>query len=176
MSFNRTVQQNACFFFSRSKMTVDKMKQMKRSQSMWTMSTMSHSQKSNISLPSTRSFASLSSSSFNLADSPKSKSKFAKRFRKRNSKEKDLNSTRYTCPPCLTGDVDAVDSQGRSLLFYAARYGQMETALQLVEAGCSPNQKDLFGNSPLHEAIEKGHLDVAETFLKIGKTLHIPKK
>lgn len=149
-------------------MTVD---QIKRSQSMWAVTP---TNKKNNSSPSfhapNRSYSVISASSFNLSESPKNKSKFGRRFRKHKDKGKHaLHSTRFTIPPCLSGDVDAVDSQGRSLLFYSARYGQMETAIQLMEAGCSTNQRDSFGNSPLHEAIEKGHLDVAELFLQNGE-------
>ena len=147
-------------------MTVDKIK---RSQSMWAMSPV---QKNNAvsNFTTNRSYSVVSASSFNLSEGSKNKVKFGRRFRKRNDKKNSSQATRYVCPPCLCGDVDAVDSQGRSLLFYAARYGQIETANQLVEAGCSPNQKDSFGNTPLHEAIEKRHLEVAEIFLQNGES------
>lgn len=153
-------------------MTVDKIK---RSQSMWTISPTKRNPPSPTALTTHRSFSVISASTLNLSESQKSKSKFVRRFRKRTDKAKlNLQTTRYTMGPCLCGDVDAVDSQGRSLLFYTARYGQIETAEQLIEAGCSPNQKDNFGNSALHEAVEKGHLDVAEVFLRDGKQQYWP--
>ncbi|XP_045179821.2 histone-lysine N-methyltransferase EHMT1-like [Mercenaria mercenaria] len=145
-------------------MTVEKIK---RSQSMWSMSTSKYPVQ-RLSIPA-RSPSVVSASNWSLSDSSPSSRSVISRFRKR-SRDKQLQTIRYSSGPCLCGDVDAVDSNGRSLLFYSARYGQLDPAVQLVEAGCSPNQQDVLGNTPLHEAIEKGHLDIAEVFLKDGKT------
>lgn len=104
-----------------------------------------------------------------LLEGKKTSKSFFGRFRK-HSGDKKCKERRYsTCTgPCLSGDVDAVDARGRSLLFYAARYGQLDVAAQLIQAGCSPNQKDVLNNTPLHEAIEKGHFKIAEVFLEEG--------
>ncbi|XP_052234715.1 poly [ADP-ribose] polymerase tankyrase-like isoform X1 [Dreissena polymorpha] len=103
-----------------------------------------------------------------------------RRFWKRSRSDKPRKLTpgeRVSCDPVLCGDVNAVDSKGRTLLFYAARYGQLETARQLVEAGCGLDQTDFLGMTPLHEAIEKGHLEIAEVFLKDGRAdPNIPKR
>lgn len=119
------------------------------------------------SLMPARSHSVVYASHLNLSEVSKSPKGFVGRFRKR-SKDKPLQGLRYSTGPCLSGDVDAVDSSGRTLLFYAARYGQLDVATQLIQTGCSPNEKDLLGNTPLHEAIEKGHLEIAEILLKEG--------
>ncbi|XP_052806374.1 ankyrin repeat domain-containing protein 7-like [Mya arenaria] len=94
-----------------------------------------------------------------------------RRLRNRDHKERKdkSSSTRTMCTPCLQGDIDAVDSEGRTLLFYAARYGQVDTVRQLVEAGCDIDQVDALGNSPLHEAVDKWQLEIAKIFLRDGK-------
>ena len=97
---------------------------------------------------------------------PTSPTSSSKRFRKK--RESSIKCTRFTCVPCLSGDVNAVDNQGRSLLFYASRYGQIDSVRQLLEAGCDPNKTDIIGKTPLHEAIEKGCLDVAKVLLREG--------
>lgn len=117
--------------------------------------------------PPLRSASVISASNWSLSETPHRPKSVIGRFRKR-PREKSLQTKRFSQGPCLCGDVDAVDTNGRSLLFYSARYGQLDTAVQLIEAGCSPNQKDILGNTPLHEAVEKSHLDVAEAFLKDG--------
>ena len=73
--------------------------------------------------------------------------------------------------PCLSGDVNAADEHGRSLLFFAARYDQTDSVRQLLQAGCDPNIKDNFGKTPLHEAIEKGSMAAVKVFLKEGKCM-----
>lgn len=75
--------------------------------------------------------------------------------------------------PCLSGDVNAADEHGRSLLFFAARYDQTDSVRQLLQAGCDPNIKDNFGKTPLHEAIEKGSMAAVKVFLKEGEGLDI---
>lgn len=147
-------------------MVVDKIK---RSQSMWSMPVASKYSVHRQSVPA-RSSSIVSASNWSLSESPASPRSVIGRFRKR-SRNKQLEGIRYSSGPCLCGDVDAVDSNNRSLLFYSARYGQLDPAVQLIEAGCSPNQKDILGNTPLHEAVEKSHLDIAEVFLKDGKDI-----
>ena len=107
-------------------------------------------------------------SSWTLSEASKSSVNSPKRLSKSRRKTEVL-CTRYTCVPCLNGDVNATDEQGRSLLFYASRYVQTETIKQLLQAGCDPNIKDNFGKTPLHEAIERGSLEVAKVLIKEGK-------
>ena len=54
-------------------------------------------------------------------------------------------------------------------MFYAAKYDQIETIKQLLQAGCDPNLKDNFGKTPLHDAIERGSMDVAKVLIKEGR-------
>lgn len=144
-------------------MTVEKVK---RSQSMWNVSLLRQFSVSSQPKPP-RSQSVIYQSALNLSEIPDSPKGIVGRFRKR-SKDRSIQGMRYSTGPCLSGDVDAVDSNGRSLLFYSARYGQIDVAKQLIETGCSPNQKDILGNTPLHEALDKAHLDIAEIFLKDG--------
>ncbi|WAR11430.1 ANK2-like protein [Mya arenaria] len=149
-------------------MTIDS--KVKRSQSMWMLD------RQNTWFPTssaTSSPPSRASSDINISNAcyRESTKNIIRKFRKRDRKERKVTSwsSRFTCAPCLCGDVDAVDSQGRSLLFYAARYGQVDTAQQLVDAGCVVDQADFLGITPLHEAVDKGQLEIAEIFLRDGK-------
>ena len=69
---------------------------------------------------------------------------------------------------CTSGDVNAKDSKGRTLLFYAAKYGQTEIARQLLDAGCDPNIADCNKNTALHEATDGSHLEVVKLLIKNG--------
>ena len=86
---------------------------------------------------------------------------------------RELSRQRSNSVPTLcnvaSGDVNAKDSKGRTLLFYAAKYGQTEIARQLLEAGCDPNIADCNKNSPLHEATDGSHLDIVKLLIKNGK-------
>ena len=120
--------------------------------------------------------SSISSSDFNhrstrtLSEVSSSSAHSSRRI-SRNRRKSEVLCTRYTCVPCLSGDVNAVDEQGRSLLFYAAKYDQIETIKQLLQAGCDPNLKDNFGKTPLHAAIERGSMEVAKVLIKEGKLM-----
>ncbi|PWA85036.1 Acyl-CoA-binding protein, ACBP [Artemisia annua] len=46
-----------------------------------------------------------------------------------------------------------------------AREGDMENLLRCVEAGISVDAKDSEGRTPLHWAVDRGHIDVAELLL-----------
>ena len=151
-------------------MTIDT--NIKRSQSMWVINRRPSPLSSLASTP----MPSRSNSVIDVSTNKERQTQisFIRRFRKaRGRKSRKYDRTSLTSPgltlgPCLCGDIDAVDSQGRSLLFYAARYGQADTAQQLLDAGCAVNLTDRTGSSPLHEAVERGHLHVAEIFLKSG--------
>ena len=60
-------------------------------------------------------------------------------------------------------DVNARDNYDATPLNLAARFsGKMELINMLVkECGCSPHTKGLAGRTPLHQACEGGHVDVA---------------
>lgn len=69
---------------------------------------------------------------------------------------------------CSCEEVNKLDSHGRSLLCYAARYDQPEVAIQLLAAGCDPNVGDNEGITPLHEAVDAGSMDVLKLLIKQG--------
>ncbi|XP_052763918.1 cortactin-binding protein 2-like [Mya arenaria] len=141
---------------------------MRRSQSMWVLDR--HKTWFGTSLGASLPIQSRSDSVIDVCGGSHQESQ-KRRFRKSDHKERKAKcwSAPTTCTPCLHGDIDAVDSQGRSLLFYAARYGQVDTARQLVEAGCGMDQVDCLGNSALHEAVDKRQLEIAELILGDGK-------
>ena len=66
------------------------------------------------------------------------------------------------------GSIDKVDSEGRSLLFYAASFGTVEVADQLLKSGCNPNVQDVHGDTALHEAVVNGHMKIVRLLLKKG--------
>lgn len=65
-------------------------------------------------------------------------------------------------------EINTKDSHGRTVLFYAARYGKLNAVKNLLKAGGDPNILDLDGSSPLHEAVERCHNDVVKVLLKQG--------
>ena len=72
---------------------------------------------------------------------------------------------------CTSGDVNSKDRKGRTLLFYAAKYGQTEIARQLLDAGCDPNIVDCNKNTALHMATDGSHLEVLKLLIKNGKLI-----
>lgn len=67
-------------------------------------------------------------------------------------------------------ELNTKDACGRTVLFYAARYGKTQVVKNLLNAGCDPNVSDNEGNTSLHEATERSHIEVMKTLLKNGKT------
>ncbi|XP_060070752.1 poly [ADP-ribose] polymerase tankyrase-2-like [Ylistrum balloti] len=86
-----------------------------------------------------------------------------KRRRKGTESQKTSRVSKCSCE-----EVNKLDTYGRSLLFYAARYDQPEVAIQLLEAGCDPNVGDDDGITPLHEAVDAGSYDVLKLLIKQG--------
>lgn len=65
-------------------------------------------------------------------------------------------------------DVNAEMSQGRTLLHYAADYGQREVIEHLISKGANLNQADKHGITPLLAAIWEGHTSCVELLLSKG--------
>ena len=58
------------------------------------------------------------------------------------------------------------DDSKRSFLHIAARFGKIEFICYLVfEQGMFGNETDIYGNTPLHDAAMKNHVDVARLLL-----------
>jgi hypothetical protein len=68
-----------------------------------------------------------------------------------------------------TLDVDAVDLDGKSSLWWAAASGQAEIICLLIEAGADPDKAETrSGLKPLHEAAGKNHFKAVEALLEAG--------
>ncbi|KAK3582870.1 hypothetical protein CHS0354_012482 [Potamilus streckersoni] len=107
-----------------------------------------------------------SQSSHNLRATPSVLANFRKLKRTESSNSIASMGSTVNCP--ASGDVNARDTYGRSLLSYAARYEQIDTAKELLKSGCNPNAADETGKTPLHEAVEKGSLEIVKILIKDG--------
>src|SRR3990167_1957872 len=56
-------------------------------------------------------------------------------------------------------DVNGVDGEGRSALFWAAVAGRVECAKVLLDANANVNKADNFGWTPLHSASNFGRAE-----------------
>lgn len=65
----------------------------------------------------------------------------------------------------------ASDSQGRSLLHYAAMYGLTKTLETALGRGCPIDQQDSHGCTPLHYAVFNGERDLVSLLLSRGARL-----
>ena len=65
-------------------------------------------------------------------------------------------------------DVDAIDRQGRTALFYASAKGDLAVVSKLIEANANVNVKDKDLNSPLHFAASSYQTAIADFLLKHG--------
>ncbi|XP_062602111.1 serine/threonine-protein phosphatase 6 regulatory ankyrin repeat subunit C-like [Saccostrea cucullata] len=69
-----------------------------------------------------------------------------------------------------TNELNMRDANGRTVLFYAARYGKIQAVKNLLNAGSNPNISDVDGSTPLHEATERCHYDVMKLLISNGET------
>lgn len=95
-------------------------------------------------------------------------------------KKKSLSQKELTSKPqrkisddSTVGSINRCDSVGRNLLFYAASFGTVEVADQLLKSGCDPNIKDSDGDTALHEAVLNGHTKVISLLLKKSKDIYL---
>lgn len=68
-----------------------------------------------------------------------------------------------------TNELNMRDANGRTVLFYAARYGKIQAVKNLLNAGSNPTIADVDGSTPLHEATERCHYDVMKLLLSNGE-------
>ena len=61
-----------------------------------------------------------------------------------------------------------VDEYGRTLLHYAALYGDLDGTQRLLAEGAIPGCADDNGWTPLHFAVQEGHVDIAQVLLSAG--------
>ncbi|XP_012260957.2 DNA-binding protein RFXANK-like [Athalia rosae] len=66
------------------------------------------------------------------------------------------------------GTVDIPDEKGLTGLMWAAGYGQLGSARQLLNAGADKNYRGLDGETPLHLAAAYGHHDLVKLLLNNG--------
>lgn len=69
-------------------------------------------------------------------------------------------------------NVKTVDIFGRTMMSYAAEYGNLEIAQFLVRQNCDPNVENSDGSKPLHIAVQYGQVNVVEFLIKIGASVN----
>ncbi len=69
------------------------------------------------------------------------------------------------------GDVDVLDREGRTPLFYAAQDGDSAIAADLIRHGANVNAQDKSLKTPLHFAANAYQPEVAELLLKNGASV-----
>lgn len=68
------------------------------------------------------------------------------------------------------GEINTRDSKGKTALFLASSYGRQEIVdIMLQRTLCDPNIPDNKENTPLHEAVEKGDLNIVKSLVESGK-------
>jgi len=81
-------------------------------------------------------------------------------------------------------DINLQDIKGRSALFWAVIYNNLETAKVLLEAGADPNlqinedvdMRNIDGDTALHWASCYGHLEIVKVLLKAGADIDLQNK
>ncbi len=68
----------------------------------------------------------------------------------------------------MFGNVDRKDTQGRTLLYFAASTGNASLTAVLLVAGANANSSTNEKRTPLHEALANGHEEVARQLLCSG--------
>jgi ankyrin repeat protein len=78
------------------------------------------------------------------------------------------NMTDICAASTAGADVDAVDGEGMSGLFSAARYGHLESVTALLKAGVDVNKCDNNGSSPIWIAAYNGHSAAIQQLVSCG--------
>ena len=69
--------------------------------------------------------------------------------------------------------IDALDRDGRSILFTAIVEKQIHVVAHLIQKGCSVNLQDKNGFSPLHFAVIHDSPEIVELLIKNGASLEV---
>ena len=69
--------------------------------------------------------------------------------------------------------VEAVDSNGNSFLHFAAAKGHLERLVHLLSGGSNLNARNVFGWTPLMQAIRNGHTEAVRVLIDYGASLSI---
>jgi ankyrin repeat protein len=72
--------------------------------------------------------------------------------------------------------VNAIDSDGKTPLHYAAILGKNEAIDELKRLGADLNAKDKLGNTPLHYAAREDHIESTKTLKKLGADVNAVNK
>lgn len=73
-------------------------------------------------------------------------------------------------------EADLLTGMNRTMLFYAAQHGNGDMVDLLLAHKADPNKLDEEGFGPLHEAVEGGHLEIAERLIAAGADIHAQDK
>ncbi len=68
-------------------------------------------------------------------------------------------------------EVDSLDRERRTPLFYAAKDGDVEIVSELLSHGANPNKRDKSLETPLHFASREYRLEVAQRLVNAGATV-----
>lgn len=68
-------------------------------------------------------------------------------------------------------DPNATNMEGENALHVAVRWGDLDAAQQLLEAGVRINQHGDLGHIPLHEACSSGSLEMVKLLVQAGADL-----
>jgi ankyrin repeat protein len=69
---------------------------------------------------------------------------------------------RELSPPDLSGDLDALDAEGKTRLIQAAEDGNLRAVERLLEAGADPNRAGEKGSVPLEPAVGSSWREASE--------------
>lgn len=84
--------------------------------------------------------------------------------------EDNLDSLEFLKKVRNLKDIDKKFQKGLNLLHFAAEYGELKLATELLELGIKVDEKNDFGNTPLWTAVfnAKGNYELVELLLKHG--------
>ncbi len=68
-------------------------------------------------------------------------------------------------------NINATDLKGRTALSFAAEFGDVQMAKELLDARAAPDQRDKLGNVPLHWAANNGRVEVLKVLLAAHATV-----